>query len=281
MFLDFIEIGTSDFDTEIQKNDNKKGISIDAVKFYIDRLPNKKNCLKLNCGISNFNGKIKINYVSIENIKKYNLPDFVRGCNSVNTYHPTVVKLLNQKNIDLKNAFTTYEVDCKTLISLYDEYKLNGTYLLKVDTEGHDCVILKHFLTNVKYNHLLPHNIIFETNNLSNIKDIQNIWDIANSLGYELVAFAKDFNTIFRLNLHKMKRFFHTFLKIQNYYIEGYPENYDPKNLPHENTLDDAKNYCKKYKYTGITYENGRYEVRNGNYIEYKENKELLTWVQM
>tara|TARA_Y100000741_G_scaffold359915_1_gene341333 strand:- start:859 stop:972 length:114 start_codon:yes stop_codon:yes gene_type:complete len=37
MFLDFIEIGTSDFDTKIQKKDNKIGISIDGVKYYIDK----------------------------------------------------------------------------------------------------------------------------------------------------------------------------------------------------------------------------------------------------
>ena len=88
MFLDFIEIGTSDFDTEIQKKDNKIGISIDAVKYYIDKLPNKTGCTKINNGISNFNGEIIINYVSIENIKKYKLPIWVRGCNSVNHYHP-------------------------------------------------------------------------------------------------------------------------------------------------------------------------------------------------
>ena len=36
-FIDFVEIGTSDFDTEIQKNDNRIGISVDAVKYYINR----------------------------------------------------------------------------------------------------------------------------------------------------------------------------------------------------------------------------------------------------
>ena len=31
MFADFIEIGTSDFDTEIQKKDNRIGLSTDSV----------------------------------------------------------------------------------------------------------------------------------------------------------------------------------------------------------------------------------------------------------
>ena len=69
MFLDFIEIGTSDFETEIQKKDTKIGLSIDAVKYYIDKLPNKNGCIKINNAISNFNGEITINYIPIENKK--------------------------------------------------------------------------------------------------------------------------------------------------------------------------------------------------------------------
>jgi hypothetical protein len=33
VFLDFIEVGTSDFDTEIQKDDSKCGVSIYKVIF--------------------------------------------------------------------------------------------------------------------------------------------------------------------------------------------------------------------------------------------------------
>jgi hypothetical protein len=47
-FYDFIEIGTSDFDTEIEKKDNKIGISIEPIKYYLDRVTNKPNCIKLN-----------------------------------------------------------------------------------------------------------------------------------------------------------------------------------------------------------------------------------------
>jgi hypothetical protein len=46
MFYDYIEIGTSDFDTEIQKNDNRTGLSIEAVKYYLEQLPEKVGCKK-------------------------------------------------------------------------------------------------------------------------------------------------------------------------------------------------------------------------------------------
>ena len=277
MFLDFIEIGTSDFDTEIQKNDNKIGLSIDAVKYYIDKLQNKNGCIKINNGISNFNGEITINYVSIENIKKYKLPNWVRGCNSVNHYHPTVTKLLLNKGINIKDIVISYKVPCKTLLFLLKEYNVKGFYLLKIDTEGHDSIILEHFLNNNKSNNLLPHKIIFESNILTNKKDISNIIKISQKIGYDLISSRHD--TILKLNLNKINKKIIFSDKIINYYIENYPEGYDPNNLPHENTLEAAKEYCIKYKYSGITYQHNRYEVRNGKYINYHSDPKLLSWI--
>lgn len=277
MFLDFIEIGTSDFDTEIQKEDNRIGLSIDAVKYYIDKLPNKDGCIKINNGISNFNGEITINYLSIENIEKYKLPYWVRGCSSVNDYHPTVRNLLLEKGIKIKDIATSIKVPCKTLLCLVKEYDVEGFYLLKVDTEGHDSVILEHFLNNNNSNKLLPHKIIFESNVLTNKKDTSNIIKMSEKIGYDLISSGHD--TILKLNLNKINKTFIFSSKIVNYYIEDYPFGYDPVNLPHENTLEAAKRYCIKYKCSGITYQHNRYEVRNGNYINYYNDRKLLSWI--
>ena len=36
-FFDFLEIGTSDFDTEIEKSDNTRvGMSIEPIKYYLE-----------------------------------------------------------------------------------------------------------------------------------------------------------------------------------------------------------------------------------------------------
>lgn len=277
MFKDFIEIGTSDFNTEIQKIDNKIGLSIDAVKHYIDQLPNKEGCIKINNGISNFNGEITINYLSIENIKKYGLPDWVRGCNSVNSYHPTVTKLLLDKGIKIKDIVINDKVPCKTLLFLLKEYNVKGVYLLKIDTEGHDSIILEHFLKNNNSNNLLPHKIIFESNILTNETDISNIIKISQKIGYDVISLGHD--TILKLNLNKIHKTFIFSDKIVNYYIENYPKGYDPVNLPHENTLESAKKYCIKHKCSGITYQYNRYQVRNGNHINYYNDSKLLSWI--
>ena len=55
MILDYIEIGTSDFDTLVQNTD-LTGLSIDPLKIYLDALPNKVNNIKINAAISDFDG---------------------------------------------------------------------------------------------------------------------------------------------------------------------------------------------------------------------------------
>ena len=72
---DFIEIGTSNFDTLIQSaDDNTKGISVDAVKYYIDSLPNKLNVKKINVAISNINSFLDVYYIPEKTIEYHKLP---------------------------------------------------------------------------------------------------------------------------------------------------------------------------------------------------------------
>jgi len=277
MILDFIEIGTSDFNTEIQKKDTKKGLSVEAVTYYIDKLPCKKDCIKINNGISNFNGYITINYLTVEKIEKYELPVWVKGCNSVNHYHPTVSKLLLDKGIEIKDIVTSYQVPCKTLITLMNEYNVKGLYLLKIDTEGHDSIILEHFFENYDKNSLLPHKIIFESNVLTNPKDIEKIITMAESCGYDLISNGND--TVLQLNIQKMNRTLEYSDVMSNYIIEEYPTNYNPEKLPHENSLDAAKEYCIKHRCSGVTYIENRYEVRNGKYTKYHSDSDTKSWI--
>jgi hypothetical protein len=188
-----------------------------------------------------------------------------------------VTQILLDKGIQIKDIAISYTVPCKTLIFLLDEYNVQGFYLLKVDTEGHDSIILEHFLKNNKSNNLLPHQIIFESNVLTNQKDTDNIITISKKIGYDLISIGHD--TILKLNLNRIHKTFIFSSKIVHYYIEDYPKGYDPVNLPHENTLEAAKMYCIKYKCSGITYQYNRYEVRNGKYINYYNDPELLSWI--
>jgi len=275
-FYDFIEIGTSDFNTEIEKKDNKVGISIEPIKFYLDRIPDKRNCIKLNLGISNYNGKCVVNYLSEQTICKYNFPYFVRGCNSINSYHKTVTSICKSKNIDIEKIADKYTVDVSTLHTLMIKACVSGVYFLKIDTEGHDVIILKKFYEEIKDNAYLPHVIQFESNVLSTAEDINTIIRLFTNIGYDLISKGND--TILNLNLKNIKNKKKYTSAIKNYYIMGYPLNYSLTNLPHNNTLESAKEYCIKHKCSGVTLQNGIYQVRNGKYINYAEG-DIYSWI--
>jgi len=278
-FLDFIEIGTSDFDTEIQKNDTKVGFSIEPIKYYIDRLPKKKGCVKLNIAISDNNKSVNVYYVPEANILKYNLPEWIRGCNSINDFHPTIIKNnLLPPGINQTDITNVDVVRCSKLIDVFHDYNIEGVYFLKVDTEGHDCTILEHFLNNFDDNMFLPHTILFESNILTNSTHTHKIISLLQNIGYDLLYSEHD--TFVKLNIQKVKKTNKFSNKIQNYFIEDYPSNYNPTNLPHKNTLEDAKKYCVENNCSGVTYQNNKYEVKTGKYISYSNNG-VLSWVYL
>jgi FkbM family methyltransferase len=281
VFYNYIEIGTSDFDTEIQKENNNYGISIEPIKYYYDKLPNKENSIKLNMAISNYIGKCHVYYLSEDTIKKYNFPDYIRGCNCINKYHPEVVITCNNRNIDINTIYEKQEVDVTTVYQIMINNNIDGVYYLKIDTEGHDTVILKHFYEENKNKLFLPHIIRFESNHLTDNNLIIDTIILYSNIGYDFISRTID-DVVLKLNLTKIKNKTTFTTGLKNYYINDHPPNYDLNNLPHENTLESAKEYCIKNNYSGVTYQYNIYQARIGTYLIHYENTEnidLCTWV--
>ena len=272
MYLDFIEIGTSDFDTLIQTDDYKKGLSIEPIKYYIDRLPNKEQVIKINCAISDKEGSCEIYYITEENINKYNLPNWVRGCNSINHYHPTVTKLCKKINKEIEEISTHYKVETKTLYNIFKQYNIEFCYYLKIDTEGHDVIILNKFYEDLINNYNInyyPHKILFESNILTDNEKVIDIIDKYNMIGYDLIE--KKGDTIMKLNLNKIKNK-NKFVEIENYMTDEKIKDFD--------TLIEAQEYCCFNNYNCVTLENNKYSVFNGKYLEKKE-KNYITWIYL
>lgn len=81
-------------------------------------------------------------------------------------------------------------------------------------------------------------------------------------------------------NIRKDSEIFETYGPIEGYHIPGYPDGYDPENLPHENTLIGAIRYCVDKGHTGVCFNDGRYEVRSGEYLEFFEFPRIIkSWV--
>lgn len=181
--LDFIEIGTSNFDTLVQKStDNEFGISVEPIKYYLDQLPIKPNVKKLNCGISNVNSNMDVYYISEDNIIKHKLNDWFKGCNSIGKLHPLHIKH------KLSHLVTKENVPIITASELFYMNNVKKVKYLKIDTEGMDCTILNSLYDYIKYlpNDFKPDNILFETNEHSNKTDVDDIIGKFTSIGYKL-----------------------------------------------------------------------------------------------
>jgi FkbM family methyltransferase len=156
-----IEIGTSDFNTLAGI---EPGIFIEPVKYYFDRLPN--NCIKENVAISNYEGFAKMYYVTEKIIKKYNAPNWLRGCCSMYDYHPRLLQYFKREDIIIDIVKVT------KIKKIIEKYNINFIDFLKIDTEGHDAIILNNFFDEVD---IVPNRIQFENNILSNSTEIESL----------------------------------------------------------------------------------------------------------
>lgn len=185
MKYDFIEIGTSDWDTLIQSTENKIGISIEPVKYYLDKLPNNPHVIKVNCGVSDSYTMSKVYWIEESDIIKHNLSWFLKGCNSIHEPHPVSLRELKEKNIEYLMKEKEIEIlDWKTIV---ERYNVTEVSLLKLDCEGHDYVIVNNILDSDC--EILPNEIKFEANELTTVEDRENTIKKAEEKGYELVEF--------------------------------------------------------------------------------------------
>jgi autotransporter strand-loop-strand O-heptosyltransferase len=193
MKYDFIEIGTSDFDTLIEQADEKTvGLSIEPLKYYLDKLPDKPNVKKLNVAISSKDSYVDIYYIPEVNIIKHNLPYWVRGSNSIGKPHKFTIEQIGK---ELYNQLVlAKQVKCISVATLIKDNDIECVDYLKIDTEGMDHVIISDYLDQCISNpKLLPKKIKFERNpNISNISEINHVMDVLKTYGYSLQGSESD-----------------------------------------------------------------------------------------
>ena len=207
--LDLIEIGTSDYDTLISSaSDESYGITIEPLKLYLDKLPNKKNILKLNCAISMDDNEKEdyIFYLDPNDIKNY--PMWLRGCNQFGDFHH------EHKKHNLTHLVKKQKVKLIPIKNILLKYKIRKIKLLKIDTEGFDIFILENLIPywKSKSKDYWPEKIEFESHMDSQSsnhwpskeKMIEVIFEYLN-LGYKLinVDFKGVSNTVLELKENK------------------------------------------------------------------------------
>ena len=188
MHYNFIEIGTSDFFTILQEDNPGIGLSVEPLSIYLNNLPNKQGVIKVNCAVSNVDGTADVFWIDPEDIKKHNLADWVRGCNSIITPHPTAVAELTSRN--LMNIYKKDQCEIISWDTLVKRYNVESVDYLKIDTEGHDHIILENMLCSSL--NVLPKKIVFENNILTNEETTNIILNKLIEKGYIIISRTPD-----------------------------------------------------------------------------------------
>jgi autotransporter strand-loop-strand O-heptosyltransferase len=164
-------------------------LSIEPLSEYLDNLPNKPNVSKVKAALSAENGEIEIYHIPLEEIYNNSLPFWVRGCNSVNGPHNFT---RNKIGSDLYDRIV--RIDKVPKISwkkLIEDYNVGTINYLKIDTEGHEHIILKEYFELCKENpSLYAKKIKFEYNETSNKEVLEEI--ISSLDNYKITYFEED-----------------------------------------------------------------------------------------
>lgn len=184
---DFIEIGTCDFRTYTHTcTHNHVGLAIEPLPHFINSLPFKANVTKIQAAISDVDGECEIYTIPPEVIDAKGLKQWLRGSNSMNEPHKFAIQELGEEYYNE----LVQKIKCPVLSvnTLFNQYKVGSVDTLKIDTEGHDHIILNQFLDLCeKFPYLYPNTIIFEYHStVSDVNELNLIITKLNKLGYTI-----------------------------------------------------------------------------------------------
>ena len=178
---DFIEIGTSNFNTLTERASEKtRGLAVEPLWHYLSQLPSKQGVSKDNVAVSSKPGKARVYFIPESQVLKHKIPEWFKGCNSLHSYHPLHIRH------NVTHLCRTEEVDVVTPEQLWLKHRVRKVGILKTDTEGHDCVILEslHGYLSGKPRHLWPSKIQFESNEHTPRENVDRIIRLYRTVGY-------------------------------------------------------------------------------------------------
>jgi FkbM family methyltransferase len=191
--FDFIEIGTSDFNTLLQKAGPKTvGLSVEPLTDYLERLPDRPHVTKVNAAVSDRSGSMEIYYVPDAVRKEYGLPGWMKGTNKIGAPHPTVERYLVKHGLPA-SLMHRRRVPVLSVEGLFRRYRVGSVDYLKIDTEGHDPVILGAYLDLVARRPTLrASRILFESNALTAREEVAALTERLRAVGYRVETRRQD-----------------------------------------------------------------------------------------
>lgn len=187
MKYDFVEIGTCDYHTLLEScNNEQKGISVEPIKIYLDRLPNKPNVIKSNYAISAIDEEVDLYFVHPEMQNEKNL-SFTKGWGTIKTPHKGHG---NDSDKLIENGIITKSrIKAITWKTLCQKYDVDIVDFVKIDTEGHECVVVNSILdyTDIAF----PKKLSFEKTHC-NEDDLRLTVKRLIKMGYMLTDYDED-----------------------------------------------------------------------------------------
>jgi hypothetical protein len=157
--IDYIEIGTSNFltiigaNTELTRNPGwfqelLHGVSVDAMKVYIDQLPEiPQAAMKLNFAVSGMlvhPETLPTYFISPEDLITYKLPEYLKGCNRVGQPHPLAIA--EAAKVKMPQLVQHKEVPVISVPELMEYAGACRISALKIDVEGLDAELILSYV---------------------------------------------------------------------------------------------------------------------------------------
>jgi hypothetical protein len=201
-YLDYIEIGSNDWDVLSMTHTNLKGIIIEPIKKYLDNVPENKNVIKVNCAISDENNaEGYMHYIPENIINEKNIVNCFKGMNKLNDFH------IGHIGNNLTDYVVKEKCEVMTYFTLINKYKIDYVDLLKIDTEGNDCKIINNILDELDMNpsYILPRYIYFENNGLTPLEiRVETIYRL-HQHGYVHIYTENDNTFMYNCKTHYLK----------------------------------------------------------------------------
>lgn len=118
----------------LEKEYDWTGICIEPIPITFEKLDKNRNCIKLNIGISNKNGKERFGFM--EKSSK-----MLSGI--IEDYHPKHLQRINKQLSDTNSNLTEIEIQCYLIGDILENYSINKIDYMNIDTEGSELRILK------------------------------------------------------------------------------------------------------------------------------------------
>eukprot|EP00933_Yihiella_yeosuensis_P028669 TRINITY_DN22498_c0_g1_i1.p1 TRINITY_DN22498_c0_g1~~TRINITY_DN22498_c0_g1_i1.p1 ORF type:complete len:377 (-),score=47.18 TRINITY_DN22498_c0_g1_i1:181-1233(-) len=205
--VNYLEIGTSDFDTLLDRHiwrSEVVGFSVEPVKTYFDRLPSHggRNKMLLNVAVSDYDGYEDVFLVRPDLVGSHLqsgetckqellaevgltqcLPGWMRGTSSIKRPPQGVLQLLGEER--MRSVLAVTRVPCLTYATLVTVYGIGSIDILKVDAEGFDHNILRQVIDFGEKQGMWPGQVQFEKNSISDWQDLdRQVARLQNHFGY-------------------------------------------------------------------------------------------------